>query len=436
MRSSELMRRLRGGTAAGLCALLFLPATAAAATGSDPHAAPVTAGHAAEPTHAAAPAHGAADGAMTGSVAGVTPVTGEALPGTGPAEGAGYEGLAIYDGADAWTRWHLALEQTVAAGAQAEAAPLYPLDARAQAPATAQPYRHLAIAKAVTQLESKPAPAAGRDGGHGGGHGEVADAHGGGESPLLALANARNYLNLSEYDLALEWYQKAGAADAAGHFRRETGREALAAAICARDTVAAGRAIAATMTAYDLAGREAEFVLAMRWLLSRGDAGTLAWFVDRATAPELAADLRVSFWRAYSLSWLDRRAECLAELRRLLDMGGRERVLAPRERGWVLTAYADLVLLEGGRDEAEMRYRALSASALPAVRDWGRLQAAGIAFVANRYGEAAAAYREICQAETKGAWNEHACAMADIAAQLERLLSEGERYGAAAHYGH
>ena len=61
---------------------------------------------------------------------------------------------------------------------------------------------------------------------------------------------------------------------------------------------------------------------------------------------------------------------------------------------------------------------------------------AGLAFVANRYGEAAAGYREICQAEAKGAWAEHACAMADIAAQLERLLSEGERYGAAAHYGH
>lgn len=419
MRSSETTRRACGGDARRLLAMLFVLAAAARAVASD---VPAAGAHGAAAEHDGAPA--------------LAPAMPAGLPPLEP----GATGILMDAGGDPWVRWHLALEQTLAGGEQAEPTPLYPLDARAQAPVAPQPYRHLAIAKAVTQLESKPtAGAAAHGGSHSGGHDEHGDGdtgHGNGESPLLALANARNYLNLSEYDLALEWYQKAGARDAEGHFRRETGRESLAAAICARDTVAAGRAIAATMAVYDLAGREAEFTLAMRWLLSRGDSGTLVWFVDRAAAPELAADVRVSFWRAYALSWLDRRAECLAELRRLLDMGGRERVLSPRERGWVLTAYADLVLLEGGRDEAETRYQALSTSAFPAIRDWGRLQAAGIAFVANRYGEAAAGYREICQAETKGTWTDHACAMADIAAQLERLLSEGERYGAAAHYGH
>lgn len=321
---------------------------------------------------------------------------------------------------DAWTRWFDALERS----SGAPASPLFPLDGPAEPPRSATPYRHLAIAKAVTQRE-RAEEAAGGD----------AEARGAASSPLLALANARNYLHLSEYDQALSWYAHAGALDREGHFRRETGREALAAAICARDTVAAGRALAATMAAADLAGREAEFVLAMRWLLGRGDATTLSWFVDRASAPEFAADVRVAFWRAYSLSWLERRAEALAELDRLLALGGRENVLGPRERGWVLTAWTDLTLLRGDRLEAERRYRQLATSGTPALRDWGRLQAAALAFLGNRYGEAAAGFREICQAETKGAWTEHACAMADMAGRLERLLNEGERYGAAAHYG-
>ncbi|MBK9473386.1 MAG: hypothetical protein IPO18_14120 [bacterium] len=403
-------------------ALGALPSRTAA---SDPHAAPVTAAgeHAAEPATAAGHDNAAADdGGLHGEAAGLMTdhaATEEAYePGNG----------------DAWTRWLQALEHSVAgtAAGHAEGSLLYPLDAAPHSENPAQPYRHLAIAKAVTQLEAAPGR---KKDPHGNAHGS---SHGAGSSgsPLLALANARNYLNLSEYDQALAWYGRAAAQDAEGHFRRETGRESLAAAICARDTAAAGLAIASTMSALDLEGREGEFVLAMRWLLSRQDGATLGWFVDRTAAPELAADVRVTFWRAYALSWLERRGECLVEIRRLLDMGGRERVLGPRERGWVLTAYADLMLLEGARDEAELRYRRLADSGVPALREWGRLQSAGLAFVANRYGEAAAGYREICQAEAKGAWAEHACAMADIAAQLERLLSEGERYGAAAHYGH
>lgn len=353
-------------------------------------------------------------------------------PDADPSDG-GWSGAAS-DSLDPWTRWFEALEQ-----APADAVPhLYPLDSPSAAPHAAKPYRHLAIAKAVSQLERAGTPAGDRerqqhDDGHDDGH-EAAHAAAG--SPLLALANARNYLNLSEYEHAVQWYATAGARDAEGHFRRETGREALAAAICARDTVAVGRALAATMSAGDLAGREAEFVLAMRWLLGRRDATTLTWFVDRSAAPELANDVRIAFWRAYSLSWLERRADALAELDRLLTMGGREQVLGARERGWVLTAWTDLTLLGGNHREAERRYRQLAASGMPVVRDWGRLQAAGLALAANRYGEAAAGYREICQAETKGAWTDHACAMAEMAGRLDRLLNEGERYGAAAHYGH
>jgi len=338
--------------------------------------------------------------------------------------------------ADPWTRWLVALEHAVATREAAklpEMNLLFPLDVNPGEGAPAQPYRHLAIAKAVGELENGRAhrsSARGGDDGHGGEGGATEG------SPLLALANARNYLNLSEYDQALEWYRHAAARDGDGHFRREVGRETLLAAICARDTAAAGLAVAATLAAPDYDGRENEIVLAFRWLLNRQDAATLGWLLQRTAAPEVAGDARVAFWRAYSLSWLERRDECLSELRGLLALGGSGRNLNERERGWVLTATADLLLLSGAKQEAEAHYARLAESPVDNLRLWGRLQSAGLAFLAHRYGEAGAGFREICQSDGQGTWGAHACAMADIAGQLDKLLSEGERYGADAHYRH
>jgi tetratricopeptide (TPR) repeat protein len=337
--------------------------------------------------------------------------------------------------ADPWTRWLLAYEHAVAAREAAkhpESNLLFPLDTSAGAEAHAQPYRHLAIAKAVGELENGGGQ---RDSGHGNsGHGDDRDGHGGDGSPLLALANARNYLNLSEYDQALEWYRQAAARDGDGHFRRETGRETLMAAICARDTAAAGLAVAATLAAPDYAGRESEVVLAFRWLLNRQDAATLNWLLERTATPQTMQDARVAFWRAYAFSWLERRDESLTELQGLLALGGSGRNLNERERGWVLTATADLLLLAGSRDEAMARYTRLAESPVASLRLWGRLQSASLAFLSHRYGEAGAGFREICQSDSQGTWGAHACAMADIAGQLDKLLSEGERYGADAHY--
>ena len=396
---------------------------------------------------------GAALGAGTS-----TPAHGAAVPATRATAGAGEGAPAVHEpgfdeiglplggdlvatipdtlaGAGGWTLWLTALEATMAgrvAGTPPETGLLYPMDNNAPAIGTgAQPYRHLAIAKAVGQLEEGATAKA--ETGRGRRREEPTEVTRAG-SPLLALANARNYLNLSEYDKALEWYAQAASRDAGGDFRRETGREKLAAAICARDTVAAGLAVASTLQAPELVGREGEVVLAFRWLLNRNDTAGLGWLLQRTEAPELTADARVAFWRAYALSALDRRPECLAQLDALLALGGNGRVLGERERCWVLTATADLLLLQGATPTATALYTRLATSTVPTLRQWGQLQAAGLAFVGHRYGEAGAGYREICQNDKQGLWGPHACAMADIAARLDRLMTEGERYGADANF--
>lgn len=342
------------------------------------------------------------------SVAFVAP-TGAEAPATGALTEAERSG---------WLQWLHSLEQSVngrTAAGQDEAGLLFPFDAPAWDGVEARPYRHLAIAKAVTEVEAK-----------GGARSEAAA-----RSPLLALSHARNYLHLSEYDSALTWYAETASLDQAGHFRRETGREALAAAICARDSAAARRAVDRTLAAPDFEGRDGEVILAIRWLLDQRDSRALETLLKRSGAP---AEPRVVFWRSYALSWLGRRAESLAELRSLLVLGGLSRGLNERERTWVLVAMPDLLLLQGSPEAAAGLYERLANSELPQLRTWGLLQSAGLAFADSRYATAAAGYRSVCDNDRQGAWGVHACAMADLADQMNRLLAEGERYGAAAQY--
>ena len=317
-----------------------------------------------------------------------------------------------------WLQWLHSLEQSVTgrtAAGQEEAGLLFPLDAPAWNGVETRPYRHLAIAKAVGEVEAKGGP-----------RGEAAA-----RSPLLALSHARNYMHLSEYDSALTWYAETASLDEAGHFRRETGREVLAAAICARDSSAARRAVERTLAAADFDGREGELILAIRWLLDERDSRSLETLLNRSGA---LADPRVVFWRSYALSWLGRRAESLVELRSLLALGGLSRGLNERERTWVLVAVPDLLLLQGSPTAAAGLYERLANSELQPLRTWGQLQSAGLAFADNRYATAAAGYRSVCENDRQGAWGVHACAMADLADQMNRLLAEGERYGAAAQY--
>lgn len=317
-----------------------------------------------------------------------------------------------------WLQWLHSLEQSVdgrtATGGE-EANPLFPLDQPAWDGAPARPYRHLAIAKAVSEVEA------------GAGSEREAVAR----SPLLALSTARNYLHLSEYDGALTWYRETIALDRQGNFRRETSREMLIAAICADDSVAARQAVESTVAAPELAGREAEVVLAVRWLLEERDSVTLEALLERTGD---AVDPRLVFWRSYAFSWLGQREQCLATLRTLLPLGGLSRGLNERERSWVLTAIPDLFLLLGRPEAAAGLYERLAGSSLPQLKIWGQLQSAGLAFMDQRYATAAAGFRGVCEADGQGTWGPHACAMADLADQLNNLLAEGERYGAAAQY--
>ncbi|MBE0565567.1 MAG: hypothetical protein IH621_06420 [Krumholzibacteria bacterium] len=324
--------------------------------------------------------------------------------------------------ADGYRIWLHALERTIAgrtASGQEERPVLYPFDSPAwQAGSGAPAYRHLAISKAVRELE------------------EVWQDRGRGEGPpaLVALANARNYLHLSEYDSALVWYAAAAAKDTAGRFSEDIARETLAAAAAAGDSLAVVRAVTNTLGLSSLEGRDGEVVLAYRWLLTSRDARAVDHLIARVAVADTTLDGRVRYWHAYALAWRGRHAESLAHLVRLVGDGGLSHGLSENERSWVLTAIPDLMYLDGDEDGARWLYRLLAGSSLPRLQLWGVYQIAGLDLASAHYGAAAAAYESICAGPRLGSWQDQACALKDVARELERIRAEGESYGTAAFF--
>ncbi|MCB1183251.1 hypothetical protein KDM41_07445 [bacterium] len=327
---------------------------------------------------------------------------------------------------DGFLQWLHSLETAVAAREEAElpeAAPLYPFDTPAWDLSDPRPYRHLSISKAVTELEAEvnARGGAGRVGGNL-------------SSTLMALANARNYVNLSEYDSALVWYRVAAEIDSTGSFRHEIAREGLACAASANDSLAMAALMTNTLGTDDLTGRQDELVLAYRWLLTARDTDSVEHLVDKIEAHREVVTPRLRFWHAYALGWLGRPSASLAELRVLVRDGGLSHGLSEHQRGWVLSALADDYFLLGDSDTARGLYRALADCAVGRLRMWGKNQLAGLDFIEHRYLSAGAGFEEVCEGTRFGAWQDQACAMVEIAREMERIKGEGEPYGVAQFY--
>ena len=323
--------------------------------------------------------------------------------------------------ADGYLLWLHSLERTVAgreAAGQPERNLLYPFDTPAWQTGTGSPaFRHLAISKAVTELE------------------QVWQDREAGQGPpaLVALANARNYLHLSEYDSALVWYAAAAAKDSADQFADAIARESLAAAAAAGDSAATVRALTNTLGLSSLDERDGEVILAYRWLLTMRDTRSVDHLIAKID-DDGPLDGRVRYWHAYALAWRGRHAECLANLQTLVGDGGLSHGLSETERTWVLTAIPDQMYLDGDDNGARWLYRLLQGSSLPGLQLWGTYQVAGLDLASARYTEAVAGYESVCEATRLATWQDQACALREVARELERIRGEGEQYGTAAFF--
>lgn len=323
--------------------------------------------------------------------------------------------------ADGYLQWMHSLETAAVARLEAglpEANLMFPFEILAWDLDDPRPYRHLSISKAVSQLEAS----------------RNSHTNSNISSSLMALANARNYTNLSEYDSALVWYEVAAELDSNGSFTYEIAFEGLACAVSAHDSLAIAQMLTNTLGVSDPVGRQDEIVVAFRWLLVNRDSDTLRDLLQKLDAHQEALSPRLLYWQAFSLSWLGERDQALDHLRLLVLSGGLSHNLSEGQRIWVLTGIADAYFMLGAIEVSYDLYKIMSSSRVMALKMWGKFQVAGLDYMAGRYVSASYGYEEVCAAERQGSWQDHACAMEEIVSELERIKAEGEPYGVATHY--
>ncbi len=317
---------------------------------------------------------------------------------------------------DGYLQWLHSLEQTVAGREATGAAPghlLFPFDQPGWDETEHKPYRHLAISKAIMELEAQWLLRGGKKE----------------ESALVALAHARNYTHLSEYDSAMVWYAAAAQLDTMQLFTVEIGQERLATTIAAGDSTGVAQLVTNTLGEGDLEGRERQIILVYRWLVTNRDQDGLELLIKKLEGqPALLKD-EILFWHAYAESWLGKREAALGHLRTLIKGGGLSQGLTEGQRAWVLVAIPDLMFLKGQGVEARPLYQALSGSTLIRVQAWAHYQLANLAFLEHGFETAANSFGLACDAPRQGSWQDQACSMAELARELQRIKTQGEPYG-------
>jgi len=251
---------------------------------------------------------------------------------------------------------------------------------------------------------------------------------------LVALANARNYVNLSEYDSATVWFEKAASLDTEKNFFREICRERLAAAAANRDTLDMLAAITNSIGSSAITGHEAEFILALRWLLIQQDSETLDLVLQKIQSDDTNLPDRLRYWVAYASAWRKDTTGSLMHLKILITSGGLSRDLTESQRSWVLFAIPDFLFLGGDQVSSRSLYEVLANSQVPRLSTWGRYQVANLDFLSGRYLRASEGFKRVCEAKRLGSWQDHACEMTKVANEIERLKSERETYGAGSFY--
>lgn len=322
---------------------------------------------------------------------------------------------------DGYLQWLHSLEQTVSArqnSDQPEANLLFPFEAPSWGPDEIRPYRHLAISKALGMMEQE----------------YPGDTRRKISSAFLALSTARNYLNLSEFDSAMAWFDLAQSLDQENNFQDEITREKLGAALAAGDTLTMAHLVTNTLGKTSLDGCQEEITLVIRWLLVTRDSASMDLLLQKIEGhPDLLTD-RVRFWRAYALSWQGHREPAMEDLRVLVRNGGLSCGLSEAERRWVLIAIPDLLYLNDQTDAARDLYQVLAGSELTELTNWGVNQLANLDFLDGNYLRASQGFESVCQAKRTGSFQDNACEMARMTREIQRIQIEGKPYGTAAYY--
>jgi len=318
-------------------------------------------------------------------------------------------------------QWLHSLEKSITGRARAEQPenhPLYPFGIPMTEVTSDTPFRRLTISRALGDLEAEVE----REG--------TWRKRG----SFGAMAMARNYRNLTEFENALLWYSRAAELDTNGDYAADISSETLATAIALNDSLRIAHSLINTLGASNPAGREIEIVLTFRHLLATRDERNLSLLVQKVTRLEHSMSNRVRYWLTFSQVFLGDHAAALEQAAKLVGGGGLSHGLSEQQRAWVLAALPDLLVLQNHYNDAGDLYRSLADSDLEPLRSWGTFQLGNLNLMTGRYLSAHSAFSRLCESQTTSTWREEACDLAAMAESLSQIKLEAEPYGAASRY--
>jgi len=179
----------------------------------------------------------------------------------------------------------------------------------------------------------------------------------------------------------------------------------------------------------NLNSNDLKTVLSLRRFAVNGELGSLESLVDLVERRQDEIPVQMRFWLAYGQNLLLKEQSCLISLQLLLAVPDGWEPLENGQQAWVLTRTADSLFILGQRELASELYARLAVSPREQLNLWGTYQLAGLNFLNRNFEEAGRMYRVICAADKPVPWNEHACAMVEIAGRLTLLGKEGSQHG-------
>lgn len=248
-----------------------------------------------------------------------------------------------------------------------------------------------------------------------------------------ALGVARSYRLASEYDTAMNWFDRA-MNDGDMDYPPAPGlaEEIFATAILSGDSLIVTRQLLNTIGYSDLTGYDNTLILAFRHLLAQSDSLNLRLLQDKVDGQQRKLQPEALYWFAFTLSFNNRYQECLGVLRALVTSGDHSRALTLEQKQWVLRSIPDLFYVLGYADQAQPLYQALAtgqAEQAGDAGDWARYQTANLLYIDGDYEGAWIYYQAFLAMEPNRPWQRRAKEMANIFVELKELRKEGVPYG-------
>ena len=248
-----------------------------------------------------------------------------------------------------------------------------------------------------------------------------------------SLGVARSYRLASEYDEAIDWFDRTFSDGGYTYPPPPSlAEEIFATAILTCDSLTVTRELLNVIGYSDLTGYDNSIILALRYLISREDRINLEILQHKIEAQQERLETPARYWYARSLVATRSYENGLAVLRKISLRSAVDDGLSARQRRWVLRAIPDLLYRLGHESEARSYYRILADGPRTVTGEsgrWARYQIANYLLRDGAYDAARAYYQEFRDLDPSEPWHERARDMSRMLEDLASIRKDGVPYG-------